>query len=78
MHMEQKPQAAAAAAFAGQTAQEKYPLQPRSIGQNTYVIISRGHHDTHAVMAEVRKSWSWPLRVPEHLLLAASEGAHHG
>jgi hypothetical protein len=36
----------------------RYPLKPESVGEDTYVVISRGHHDIHAFMAEVRKLWS--------------------
>lgn len=45
----------------------RYPLKPESVGEDTYVIISRGHHDIHAFMTEVRKVWDWPLGVPEHV-----------
>lgn len=46
---------------------KRYPLDPQSIGEDTYIIISRGHHDIHAFMAKVRDSWDWPLGVPAHI-----------
>ncbi len=45
----------------------KYPLAPESIGEDTYIVISRGHHDIHAFMTAVRKDYDWPLGVPEHI-----------
>lgn len=44
---------------------KQYPLEPVSIGEDTYIVMSRGHHDIHAFMREVRKHWEWPLGVPE-------------
>jgi hypothetical protein len=46
---------------------QRYPLDPFSIGEHTYCVISRGHHDIHAFMAKVRESWQWPLGVPKHI-----------
>lgn len=46
---------------------ERYPLEPVSIGEDSYIMISRGHHDIHQFMAAVRQSCDWPLGVPEHL-----------
>lgn len=45
----------------------KYPLTPFIIGDDTYVVISRGHHDIHDFMAKVRARWEWPLGVPQHI-----------
>lgn len=47
----------------------KYPLEPISVGSETYIVISRGHHDIHEFMKAVRADVSsdWPLGVPEHI-----------
>ncbi len=46
----------------------RYPLSPMSIGEDTHIIISRGHHDVHELMAAVRREgWDWPLGMPRHL-----------
>lgn len=36
-------------------------------GEDTYILRARGHHDVHEFMREVRKDYSWPLGMPEHL-----------
>lgn len=47
---------------------KEYPLDLDSIGDDTYIIISEGHHDIHEFMRAVRKEgWDWPLGVPEHI-----------
>ena len=48
---------------------KKYPLDPCSIGEDTYIVISKGHHDIHEFMRKVREEVSefWPLGVPEHI-----------
>lgn len=46
-----------------------YPLEPFSIGEDTYIVISKGHHDIHEFMRAVRADVSedWPLEVPRHI-----------
>lgn len=45
-----------------------YPLEPRSIGEDTYIMVSRGHHDIHEFMRAVRAAgYDWPLGVPTHI-----------
>ena len=44
-----------------------YPLEPLSIGEDTYIVISEGHHDVHEFMKAVRDNWSWPLGMPTHI-----------
>lgn len=44
-----------------------YELDPISIGEDTYCVISKGHHDIHDFMRKVREDRSWPLGVPEHI-----------
>lgn len=45
-----------------------YPLVIENIGEDVYILISRGHHDPHAFMAEVRaQGYSWPLGMPKHI-----------
>lgn len=45
-----------------------YPLEVESIGANTYIVISRGHHEIHEFMRAVREyGYDWPLGEPTHL-----------
>lgn len=45
----------------------KYPLEIESVGSETYIVMSRGHHDLDAFMAAVREEgYDWPLGKPEH------------
>lgn len=58
-----------------------YPLQVESIGSDTYIVISRGHHDIHAFMAAVREDYAWPLGVPRHIWMKtrpAPSGSGYG
>lgn len=57
---------------------KQYPLEPQSIGEDTYVVISRGHHDIHAFMQEVRKHWDWPLGVPEFIWMKTMPAREDG
>jgi len=47
---------------------QSYPLEPFSIGDDRYIVISKGHHDIHAFMKAVREDVadSRPLGVPIH------------
>lgn len=57
---------------------KQYPLEPISIGEDSYAILSKGHHDIHQFMKEVRKHWSWPLGVPEHLWMKTMPAREDG
>lgn len=47
---------------------KSYPLDVESIGEDVYIIISRGHHDIHEFMRVVRaEGFDWPLGVPKHI-----------
>ncbi len=46
---------------------KSYPLEVESIGEDVYIVISRGHHDIHEFMRAVRADYSWPLGVPTHI-----------
>lgn len=44
-----------------------YPLEIENVGSDTYIVMSRGHHDIHDFMKAVRlEGYEWPLGVPEH------------
>lgn len=47
--------------------EEKYSLVIENIGEDIYTLLSRGHHDIHEFMREVRKEYDWPLGMPQHL-----------
>lgn len=51
--------------------QKFYPLVIENIGEDTYCLMSRGHHDIHVFMGVVRQSYSWPLGWPEHIWFRA-------
>ena len=45
-----------------------YPLEIENIGEDTYILISRGHHDPHEFVAAVRAAdYEWPLGMPQHM-----------
>lgn len=44
-----------------------YPLDVRSVGDDEYCVMSKGHHDPDAFMAAVRAGgYDWPLGKPVH------------
>lgn len=45
----------------------EYPLSIENVGEDTYIVMSRGHHDPAAFMAAVREAgYDWPLGAPTH------------
>ena len=44
----------------------RYPLDVENVGEDTYMLMSKGHHDVHEFMREVREHYSWPLGMPTH------------
>jgi hypothetical protein len=46
---------------------KKYPLEIENIGGDECVLISKGHHDIHDFMKQVRgDGYDWPLGIPAH------------
>jgi hypothetical protein len=44
------------------------PLEIENVGEDVYILRSRGHHDPHEFMRKVRADgYDWPLGMPEHL-----------
>ena len=44
-----------------------YPLEIENVGQDTYILMSRGHHDPHEFMRQARADgYEWPLGMPKH------------
>ncbi len=44
-----------------------YPLEIDNVGDDTYVVMSKGHHDPHEFMRAVRaEGYDWPLGMPTH------------
>lgn len=42
------------------------PIDIQNIGEDTYCLMARGHHDPHEFMRAVRAAgYNWPLGVPE-------------
>jgi len=45
----------------------RYPLDIVNAGEDTYIVMSKGHHDPHEFMRAVRaEGYEWPLGMPEH------------
>jgi len=45
-----------------------YPLEVESVGEDTYIVMSRGHHDIDAFMTEVIKGFDgWNLGGAKHV-----------
>lgn len=46
----------------------KYPLDIENVGEDVYILRSKGHHDVHEFMRAVRElGYNWPLGMPQHL-----------
>lgn len=45
---------------------KRYPLCVENVGEDTYILMSKGHHDVHEFMRAVRADYSWPLGMPTH------------
>jgi len=44
-----------------------YPLQIKNVGEHTFMLMSKGHHDPLEFMLAVRKAgFDWPLGTPTH------------
>ncbi|VVD99906.1 hypothetical protein PIN31115_02049 [Pandoraea iniqua] len=44
-----------------------YPLEIENVGDDEYIVMSRGHHDFHEFMRKVRdEGFDWPLTMPQH------------
>lgn len=44
----------------------RYPLSVENVGEDTYILMSKGHHDVHKFMRAVRADYQWPLGMPTH------------
>jgi hypothetical protein len=50
-----------------------YPLDVRSVGDDTYIVMSKGHHEPDVFMAAVREAgYDWPLGQPQHKWVSVS------
>lgn len=46
---------------------KKYPLEIQNAGSDTYIVMSKGHHDIDEFMSAVRLAgYDWHLGIPEH------------
>jgi len=60
---------------------KKYPLEVQNVGEDTYIVMSKGHHYPHEFMRAVRADYSWPLGMPEHRwmrTIPAPKGSGYG
>lgn len=56
-----------------------YPLSIQSVGGDTYIVMSKGHHDPHEFMRAVRADgYTWPLGMPQHVWMRAVPMRRHG
>lgn len=47
---------------------ENHPLEVESVGSDTYIVMSRGHHDLDQFMAKAVEQYEgWFLGGPKHL-----------
>lgn len=45
----------------------KYPLLIKNVGEDDYILMSKGHHDFNEFMAACKEAYSaWPMGRPEH------------
>lgn len=52
-----------------------YPLDPESVGEDTYIVMSRGHHDLEEFMkAAIEDRPRWCLGGPEHTWIKTIPG----
>lgn len=62
-------------ALAGQAERcvsRNYPLDILNVGEDDYIVMSKGHHDPHEFMQAVRnEGYEWPLGFPEHKWMRA-------
>lgn len=59
--------------------EKKYVLDIKNVGDDECILMSKGHHDPHEFMAEVRKYYDWPLGFPTHEWIRVIPGNdHHG
>lgn len=49
-----------------------YPLEVENVGGDTYIVMSKGHHDLDEFMKAVQESWDWPLGKPEHVWIKST------
>lgn len=57
----------------------EYPLEIENIGEDVYVLMSRGHHDVHEFMKKVRaEGYDWPLGMPTHVWLKTTPSREPG
>lgn len=62
---------------------ERYPLEICNTGDDTYIVMSKGHHAPATFMAAVREAgYDWPLGMPTHRWVktvpcSRSCGEHH-
>ena len=55
----------------------KYPLEVESVGEDTYIVMSKGHHDLELFMREaVSDRPRWNLGGPQHVWVKTTPG--HG
>lgn len=55
----------------------KYPLDVRSVGEDTYIVMSKGHHSFEDFMKEATSHYSdWSLGGPCHVWVKTTPG--HG
>lgn len=49
-----------------------YPLNIQNVGEDTYIVMSKGHHDVHEFMRAVRaEGYAWLLGMPQHVWMRA-------
>jgi hypothetical protein len=50
----------------------EHPLEIKNVGEDNYILMSKGHHCPHEFMRAVRSDgYEWPLGMPEHKWIRA-------
>lgn len=52
---------------------EKYPLEIESVGDDTYIVMSRGHHDLDTFIGKAVEQYpGWFLGGPKHVWIKST------
>ncbi len=54
-------------------AAKTYPLEIHNVGDHSYMVMSKGHHEPDEFMKQVREEgYEWPLGNPKHVYVKAT------
>lgn len=50
---------------------KQYPLEVQSVGEDVYIVMSKGHHDLTEFMRAALLQYDWPLGSPQQMWMRA-------